>query len=366
MRFRALGTLRRGAQSVRNRFVRGAIILLYHRIAELPTDPQLLCVSPRHFAEHLEILRKKYSPIGLRELSQGYQQGSLPERAVVVTLDDGYFDNLANAKPLLERYDIAATVFVTTGYIGRQREFWSDQLERLLLQPGTLPQTLSLTINGKPYYWTLGNAAFYNNEAYERHHTWNVLNTNIAGPRQLLYGALHRIILPLPDEDQRKVLDGLLAWAGMEPMVRSTHRTLSANEVVCLGEGGLVEVGAHTLTHPILSALPAAVQQAEILGSKTQLEEILGRRVTSFAYPYGYRSDYAAQTVSLVREAGFARACSAFPDMVWRGSDVFQLPRVAVFDCAGEEFSKRIERWYQGDLTLGVKTGATARPEAGH
>src|SRR5262245_6029253 len=156
-----LRRVQRTAQWIRNRFVWGAVILLYHRVSELPTDPQLLCVTPAHFAEHLEILRKEYKPIGLRELSHAYQQEKLPRRAVVVTFDDGYFDNLANAKPLLEHYNIPATLFVTTGYTQRQREFWSDELERLLLQPGNLPHTLNLTIAGKHHHWNLGGAASY-------------------------------------------------------------------------------------------------------------------------------------------------------------------------------------------------------------
>ena len=348
MRIRGLGTLRRAAQWVRNRVVQGAAILLYHRIAELPTDPQLLCVTPRHFEEHLEILRKEYSPVGLWELSQGYQQGSLPQRAVVVTFDDGYFDNFANAKPLLERYDIPATVFVTTGYIGPQREFWWDELERLLLQPGTLPQTLNLMINGKPHHWNLGEAAFYSEETYERHRTWNVRTKNVCGPRQPLYSALHQLIRPLAHEEQRKMLDMLLEWAGMEPIVRSTHRTMSTDEVLCMAKGRLIDIGAHSVTHAVLSALPRAVQRTEIQGSKGRLEDIVGHSVTSFAYPYGGRFDYSAETVATVKQAGFNCACSSYEDNVRRGSDRFLLPRRIVFNWNGEEFARKLKQWLGG------------------
>ena len=117
---------------------------------------------------------------------------------------------------------------------------------------------------------------------------------------------------------------------------------LLPDEVFRLAEGGLIEVGAHTVTHPVLSALPAARQHPEIHNSKSQLENILRRPVNSFAYPYGGRSDYTRETISLVRQAGFTCACSNYSDVVRRGSDLFPLPRVLVRDWDGEEFAQRL------------------------
>jgi peptidoglycan/xylan/chitin deacetylase (PgdA/CDA1 family) len=112
--------------------------------------------------------------------------------------------------------------------------------------------------------------------------------------------------------------------------------------VRALAAGGLVEVGAHTVSHARLSAIPAAVQRDEITGSKRTLEETLGRSVTSFAYPFGGPEHYSADSVALVKEAGFARACSTSPGLVQRDSDVFQLPRVIVNDCDGDAFEARL------------------------
>jgi peptidoglycan/xylan/chitin deacetylase (PgdA/CDA1 family) len=279
-------------------------------------------------------------------LADAHHEADFPERAVVVTFDDGYFDNLSHAKPLLEHYDIPATVFVTTGYLGQPREFWWDELDRLLLQPGTLPQTLCLCVNGHVHHWELGEASHYSEEAYRCHRSWNVLRKDVLGPRQRFYLSLHQMLRPVPEEERRRLLDELIAWAGVGPIGRSTHRTLSPEEVIRLAEGGLVEVGAHTVTHPVLSILPAAAQQAEVHGSKARLQEILGRPVTSFAYPYGFRSDYTAQSAAIVREAGFACACSCVPDLVWRGTGRFQLPRIIAFNWDGDEFTKRLRRWF--------------------
>ena len=85
-----------------------------------------------------------------------------------------------------------------------------------------------------------------------------------------------------------------------------------SRKVERLHQGRLVEVGAHTITHPILSALPSASQVHEIRRNKARLEKILDRSVSSFAYPYGKPYDYTAQTIEIVRQAGFTCACASF------------------------------------------------------
>lgn len=345
MRIHGIRRLRRAARWLRNRFAPGVLILHYHRVVELPSDPHLLCVTPQHFAEHLEILQKHGRPMPLQHLVQALRDGNLPHRAVAVTFDDGYADNLYNAKPLLERYDIPATVFVTTGYMGHEREFWWDELERVLLQPGTLPETLHLSVNGSFYHWELGEVAHYSEDDYWRYRCWNVEQRDDTSPRQRLFRSLYQLLHPLAEGEQQKVLDKLRVWAGVQSLCRPTHRTLTLNEVFHLAEGKLVEVGAHTVTHPVLSLLPAATQRDEIRWSKARLEEILEHPVTSFAYPYGLLT---AETVTVVRESGFACACSSFADVVWRGTDRFQLPRVLVRDWDGETFASRLREWFHG------------------
>src|SRR6266481_2477666 len=145
-----------------------ALILLYHRVTEPMSDPWSLCVTSTHFAEHLETLRRHARIIHLQELVDGLENSALPERSVVITFDDGYADNLHNAKRVLERYDAPATVFITTGYIGHSREFWWDTLEKLFLGPGRLPESLHLTIDGCVFEWELGEAACYDHTTFWR------------------------------------------------------------------------------------------------------------------------------------------------------------------------------------------------------
>lgn len=320
---------------------------MYHRVNEANVDPWSLCVSPHNFAQHMEIVRRYFRPTGLQELVQSYRNGNIPNRGVTVTFDDGYADNLHRARPVLERNNIPATVFLTAGHLGRQREFWWDELGRVLLKPGTLPEKLSLGLNGSIHRWELETASDYSEDDHwlDRNRT---ASGGKPGSRLALYHSLWGFLRPLSDVDREKLLGEILAWAGAESICRPTHHILTREEVVALARGGLIEVGAHTVSHPLLSAFPPVLQRAEIQRSKAELEELLDRRVTSFAYPYGGRSDYTAATVTLVREAGFRCACSNFTGMVGRRTDPFQLPRIHVQDWDGEEFARQLSLWFGG------------------
>ena len=346
MRVGGLGRLRRAAGRLGGRSEGRALILLYHRVAKLRTDPWGLAVTPHRFAEHLRVLRERANPVRLGELSRALRGGGLPDRSVVVTFDDGYLDNLRNAKPLLERHEVPATVFIASGFIGQEREFWWDELDRLLLQPGTLPERVRLSVDGKTYEWELGEAAEYTKEDFQSHRGWKAW-TESPTPRQRLYTSLYDLLRPLGAGERRRKFAEVRAWRVDGPGRRPRHRPLSVEEIGSLQEGGLVEVGAHTVNHPLLSELPTPAQRREIGQSKARLEEIVGHRVGSFAYPYGKSADYAAETVDLVRRAGFASACSTVADAVRRSSDPFQLPRVWVRNCSGERLATQLDRWFE-------------------
>ncbi|MBU6482631.1 MAG: polysaccharide deacetylase family protein [Nitrospirae bacterium] len=340
-----IATLRQAARRLRDRFRPAPLILLYHRVADLPSDPQLLCVTPEHFKEHVEILRNNACPMALGEMVRALRDNTLPRRAVAVTFDDGYADNLLNGKPSLERYEVPATVYVISGFVDARREFWADQLEQLFLQPGILPQQLCLTISGQTYRWDLGERAHYSEDEFKQNRAWHVLKTENPTPRHQVYRALCQLLYTLPHRDQHIVLGSLNKWAGTKPVCRPTHRALTPDEVRLLAQDGLVEVGSHTVEHPSLSALSVAGQRDEIRRSKIRLEEIVGHPVTSFAYPYGTRSDYTAETVEIVREAGYDHACSNFEGLVRQGTDPCQLPRYLVRDWDGEEFERHLMEW---------------------
>jgi peptidoglycan/xylan/chitin deacetylase (PgdA/CDA1 family) len=322
-----------------------ALILMYHRVASVEQDPWLLCVTPQHFAEHLDVLDRDARPVSLAGMVRGLRNEAPLRGSVVVTFDDGYADSLYAAKPLLERCGVPATMFVVSGVIGAHREFWWDELERILFQPGVLPKALRLCVNGSNYDWDLGETAQYTEEDYRRYRYGREIEQHSSASRQALYHSLHQLLQPLVEGERLKALDELLVQTGGRTGARAEYLPLSNEELTVLAQADLIDIGAHTVTHPFLPGIPPAAQRSEIERGKVWLEQAVGHPVNSFAYPYG---GHTAETVGLVREIGFACACSTVSAGVAPNADPFRLPRLAVQDWDGEEFSRHLNSWFAG------------------
>jgi peptidoglycan/xylan/chitin deacetylase (PgdA/CDA1 family) len=329
---------------LKHQFEPGNLILMYHRVNDADSDPWGLCVQPNHFAEHLEVLRKEVVPLSLQGFVRAHQERKLPHRAVAITFDDGYADNLSNAKPILERFEMPATLFVTSGYIGSKREFWWDELEQLLLRPCELPETLQLDLGRKSCRWKLGRSAGYredDNGLELRQRAWE----GQPGSRHSLYYAVWQALKPLNDCERRPVLDAVAAWAGVVPKLRDSRRALGEDELQTLAQCDLIEIGAHSVSHPFLPEQPLSVQREEIHGSKAQLERFLDSPITSFAYPHG---EYSSKILSMVKEAGFSCACATKERLVRVGGHCLEFPRFQIEDWDGDEFLKRLQAWFRG------------------
>jgi peptidoglycan/xylan/chitin deacetylase (PgdA/CDA1 family) len=297
-------------ERIRSIFQSGCAILLYHRVVTLDRDPQLLAVRPEHFNEHLDILRRKANVVSLKQLVRTLDSGLRP-RSVAITFDDGYADNFLHAKPLLKQYEMPATVFVASGFVDSDQEFWWDELDRLLLQ--------------------------------SEDSQWNVEARQDSEPRHSAYRAMHKTLRGSLSEDRLRTLRELQSRSNCGTTGRPTHRALTSDQLRQLAEKGLIEIGAHTVTHPVLSMLALREQRNEIETGKMQLEEMLGEPIHSFAYPFGGKKDYNPETVGIVRRAGFSTACSNFPGMVWENTNRFELPRMLVRDWNGEKFERVLD-----------------------
>jgi peptidoglycan/xylan/chitin deacetylase (PgdA/CDA1 family) len=284
------------------------VVLGYHRVADDGWDPYSLSISPANFAGHLAGIRELANPVGLSELASGLKRGSLPRRAVVDA-----------AKPLLQENEVPATVFVVADCLGQ--EFWWDEMARLLAAGTHVPGMLRL----------------------DTEHGWTVVEDGGSheDPDRLLV-RLHRLVARMPGEERRGLIDELRSIVGTPANAVPAARGMDEGELRRLADGPWIDVGSHTRTHPILSALPQHEQWQEIEGSREKLESLLGRPVTCFSYPNGSHSEV---TRRLVAEAGFSCGCCSGADVVLPDSDRFALPRFWPPNCSGSAFAGWLGRW---------------------
>ncbi len=321
----------------------GALILLYHRVADLAADPQRLAVRPDRFDAQMQWLRRTMDVLSLADLLAARRDRRVPSRAAVITFDDGYADNLTTAAPILAARRVPACVFVTTGPLEDPGELWWDVLEQQLLEPGALPAELVLPIGGRTWRMGLGSAATWTTADAAAARTWTVDDAD-ASPRHTAYRELCAALAPLASVDRRRTL-AALAESGRHPVVRATHRTLTRDEVTTLAAVPGLDIGAHSVSHPSLGRLPAGEQQAELAGCRSTLRTVLGRDPRWFAYPFGGRRDQTWRTRRLARQAGFEAACANEAGLVGGCTHPFRLPRVLVRDWTPEVFADRLRGW---------------------
>ena len=331
--------LRQCARRVRSQLSPGPLILMYHRVAHMPHDPWGLAVSPEHFEQHLQAMRALAQPCSLSQLIGSRERGC-QRRSVIVTFDDGYADNWYVATPLLQRYDVPATIFVTTQAVGSERAFWWDELAQLLLQPQPLPTDLHIDVDGTEYRWQLGTSRWYSDEQ-QRHDRGRRPWEAQPHSRLALYYAVWNVLRPTFPAERDRVLQVLWRWAGRAP-APPPYLALSPAELGSASAHDLIEIGGHTLSHPLLPARSPEQQRHEVTASKQLLERWLSRPVTSFSYPFG---EYSATTTELVRSAGYLRACTTAGRRVTSADGAFELPRVEVLDWNKAEFTERLRRW---------------------
>lgn len=293
-------------------------ILLYHRVARLERDPWGLAVTPELFAEQVAALARARRVVPLERLAEEVERGRAPADWTAITFDDGYADVLHKACPVLKRLGCPATLFVTTGTLD-QEAFWWDRLSEAIFRPGALPRRLEIEDAKGSFRWESHAAD--------------------GSEREALHLALWRQLRSFDPERRRGELKRIEAWAGVAGDDFSGDRPLTTAELVELAESGIVSIGAHGVSHAPLPELDRFAKAAEIAGSRRRCEEILGRPVVSFAYPFG---ELDAECSEEVRRAGFRFACATVPAPVGRDSPRYALPRVPVGAWSGEELLRHI------------------------
>lgn len=270
--------------NIKKLFIQRSVVLMYHRIATAAHDHWQLCVSPRHFEEQLQVL-KRYKVIGLHELVS-----SVPRNGVAISFDDGYIDNYTTAKPLLEKYSLPATFFITNNNIGKQAEFWWDELENI-----------------------------FSNDLAQHLQTWQRL-------------------FPLTHAQQQQQLLGLRSIY----QVRAEYTCMSSEQLQEIARHPLFSIGAHTETHVALAHQLPEVQMQEIAKNALWLQKLTGKAPALLAYPYG---NYNEAIITIASGQGFAAAFTTEEQPVTKYSPRYRLGRFMVKDWNGPTFEKHLRSW---------------------
>lgn len=289
-------------------------ILIFHRALAQPDPLFPEEVDAARFDGLMALVASRFRVLTLGEALRARSRGALPGNALVITFDDGYADNAEVAVPILQRHGLRATFFVATHFLDGGR-MWNDTVIECVRQC-VLP-TLDLA--------SFGLEAFPLSDAASRRRAINALLP------KLKYASLSE------REEGLQRLHGLAGQPRLDDglMMRS-------DQVVGMHQAGM-EVGGHTVRHPILTELSDADALAEIDQGRQRLQAIIGAPVTVFAYPNGGPNrDYDARHVGMVKSLGFEGAVSTATGVSGPLSDPFQLPRFTPWDRSAGRWLARL------------------------
>jgi peptidoglycan/xylan/chitin deacetylase (PgdA/CDA1 family) len=284
-----------------NSLERKLVILIYHRVLDAPDPLRPYEIDRDTFTRQLQGLRRWHNVISLREGVWRLNEGSLPGRAVAITFDDGYRDNLTNAMPLLQAAGMTATIFVATGFTGRGAMFNDLIIEAVHKCRGN-----SIEVPGSHQIFDLGNTV---------------------DERRRAVGRILEYVKYLPLAERQQVAESIADANGVD---NHEQIMMSQSDIRDVWRSGM-DIGAHTVRHPILSNLDDVDAQSEIQNSKLELEEIIDAKVAGFAYPNGKLGrDFDKRDAELAKQAGFEYAVTTDWAAASRKSDLFYLPRISI------------------------------------
>jgi len=306
---------------VENIYDAPAIVLNYHRIADLKRDTFSLSVSPDRFEAQLAALKKYCNPLHPDEFFHLKKSGGrFPRRAVIITFDDGYADNFHNALPVLSAYGLAAVFFVQTGTLGGDRELWWDSLERVFFDAAAGNNLFEVTLGGK---------------------VWNFEVRSPSG-RKKAFWTLYGLLKSGRRAERDSAVDYLLRRSGLDPVARDSHRTMSMDELAAMSRSGSAVVGAHTHSHCMLSVLNEEEVRKDMSEARRILMSVCNYPPRYLSYPYGGPGEINAMVRRICREEGYEMAFLNHYWQVHKWTDIYRLPRIGIGNLSGDEFEKII------------------------
>jgi peptidoglycan/xylan/chitin deacetylase (PgdA/CDA1 family) len=292
-------------------------ILIFHRVLALPDPLFPHAIDARRFHQAMQWVRRWFRVLPLDAAVHQLAQGILPARALCITFDDGYADNVSQALPVLRHLQMPATFFVASGFLDGGR-MWNDSVIEALRRTHHLQLDLDLPLrDGGPLRFAL---------------------RTLAQRRQAIDTLLARIKYLPPQQRLQMVMRVVDAAEAPLPHNLMLH----SEQLRMLSQAGM-QIGAHTVSHPILEQCTDLQARWEMAHSKRTLEELAQAPVTLFAYPNGKPGkDYSARHVAMAHDAGFAAAVSTATGAATPDDDLLQLPRFTPWEHDGLRFGLRM------------------------
>jgi peptidoglycan/xylan/chitin deacetylase (PgdA/CDA1 family) len=311
----AVGLFRSGALALHRAAWerRRSILLMYHRVND-ENDPFFPSLPVKRFTRQLDYLVKHYPIDTLKHVVDWTVAGANGRPRVALTFDDGYPDTYEYVLPELEKRDLPATVFLSTSPPETSTALWADRIRHAVKH--ATRETIDLTAIG------LGRVSLRN--LPERLET------------------VRRLLARLKQESPPIIDDAVADLVQQAEPDGPPRRTLSWEQIHRMHRGGLVEIGAHTHRHYVLSRLDPASLRDEIETSTTLIERNIGTSVKSFSYPNGQPGDYDERSIGILRELGIRYAVTTQIDFIRPGLDSLELTRLYTSASSLPLFAARI------------------------
>ena len=289
------------------------LILIYHRIMTAhdpfrPGEP-----TAQSFDQQMQTLSNNFTVLPLTEAIDRLYKNSLPPKTACITFDDGYTDNLTIGVDILKRHSLTATFFLTNGFIDNGI-MWNDTIIESIRNTGK--SSLNLEIIGLKKYIL--------ESIEDRCNAANHIISNLK-------------YVPSPER-----LDRVNQIVELSETKSPDNFMMNSRQIKLLYDSGM-EIGAHTVSHPILARIDLQTAKNEIMDNKIFLEEAIKEKIIVFAYPNGRpNQDYTDEHVKLIKNLGFTSAVSTSWGAARAACDRFQLPRFTPWDKTPVRFMLRL------------------------
>jgi peptidoglycan/xylan/chitin deacetylase (PgdA/CDA1 family) len=253
-----------------------ALIVTYHRLSECEGGA---AISAKAFAEQVKYLAAHYTLVPLSRLAACLRKREVPPRLAAITIDDGYRDAYEIAFPILRKQCAPATIFVVAEFVEGTTWLWTDKAR--YLAAAAAARAFEIGIGGRDLRLELNGAA----------------------SRAVAAGLINAALKPLSEEARDGLIERLAFELGVKLPGRppAEYGAVNWRQAREMADAG-VEIGSHTLTHPILTCLGDARLREEVAQSRDRIHNAIGREVETFCYPNG---DYDLRTQLEVARAGY-------------------------------------------------------------